>query len=447
MKQLCYIALILILGLLQPLTVQAANPPKDDVTAPTLRVGLLTKQSSVILSADSAFFIFDAKNGEMVYQAAAKEKVTVTAGDQLKLNGKSLTAANLRIVVKQADTGYVLVNNRHYRGDIQIAQMKAGLTVINTLSIEEYLYGVIAKEISPEWPQEAVKAQAVAARSYAINGRHKHEKDGFDVCTTTDCQVYGGVDAENFKSNRAVDETHGQVLSYKGSVIPGYFHSSGGGYTENSENVWGTPYPYLRGVVDYDQNAPGYQWEKEFTAKELAALLQNAGYQIGRLTAVQLSPLTSQPILQSSDRGVSGRVKSMTFIGTQGSIELSGMKVRSLLDLKSTLFDVDLLAPAQKKLNFTITDSYGDHQEKEVTVNLPPVKEKSFLMDRSNLHHFSADTNERFVVKGFGAGHGIGLSQWGAKGMAEKVPANRQKDYYKEILQHYYQGVVLETLY
>lgn len=442
------ILLLFLLSLPLPGFATSAEPVpvlKQAAAVPQIRVGLWVNQPSVVLSADVKFAVVDNDTGAVLVQLGPKEKLVATAADKLILNGRAQTAKSVRLAVEDSKS-FIEVNKRHYRGTIELMTAKKGLTVINRLPVEEYVYGIIGKEISPYWPMEAIKAQAVASRSYALANLNKHAQQGFDVCATTDCQVYGGVDDENLKTNRAIDETAGMVLTYQGKVIPGYFHSSGGGYTENSENVWGSYLPYLRGVADFDQNNPNYSWEKKFSAAELQSLLERAGYAIGKLEAVELSALTPPPVRNSLDRGISGRVNEMMFIGSKGSVTLPGTKVRSLLSLKSTLFDISVVTPGNKTLEVEITDSYGDHETKEIPVNLPPNKQKGFLLDRDSIRHISGTGQEQIVFNGFGSGHGLGMSQWGAKAMAEKAPAG-SSEYFKAILKHYYQGIEIKKLY
>mgnify|MGYP001585204401 CR=1 FL=1 len=443
--------LLLLFLLILPLSSGFAAPTapapvlQQAAEVPQIRVGLWVNQPSVVLSADVKFAVVDNDTGAVLVQLGPKEKLVAAAADKLILNGRSQTAKSVSLVVEDSKS-FIEVNKRHYRGTIELMAAKKGLTVINRLPVEEYVYGIIGKEISPYWPMEAIKAQAVASRSYALANLNKHAQQGFDVCATTDCQVYGGVDDENLKTNRAIDETAGMVLTYQGKVIPGYFHSSGGGYTENSENVWASYLPYLRGVADFDQTNPNYSWEKQFSAAELQSLLERAGYAIGKLEAVELSALTPPPVRNSLDRGISGRVNEMMFIGSKGSVTLPGTKVRSLLSLKSTLFDISVIVPANKTLQVEITDSYGDHETKEIPVNLPPNKQKGFLLDRDSIRHISGTGQEQIVFSGFGSGHGLGMSQWGAKAMAEKAPAG-SSEYFKTILKHYYQGIEIKKLY
>ena len=413
-----------------------------------IRVGIWSNQRNVLVSGDVNYEIINTDTGKSLGRMSANEQTTIAYnGTKITVNGKLIDAVKLRILKLKNDNEYSIeINKKKYRGDIDIhiTNGKNGMTVVNTLPLEEYLYGIIAKEISPNWPLEAVKAQAVAARTYALYNKDKHQNDGYDVCATTDCQVYGGRESEVPRAIKAVDATAGQVILYQGKPIPAYFHSSSGGYTENSENVWGTYLPYLRGVVDYDQNSPQYNWEKQLTPSELEEVLSKAGYKLGTIKAIRISPLGSQP-MNTIDRGVSGRVKIIRIIGTNGSIELTGEKFRKILSLKSSLFDIRLMLPVQKSIEFEITDSVGNQGNKKVEINLPPSNEKVFFTDKEDIHRISGRTNEMIIISGLGWGHGIGLSQWGAKTMAEKGPQD-DPTYFKEILKHYYQGVEVKKL-
>lgn len=414
-----------------------------------IRVGIWSSQRNLLISADIAFEVTNADNGQSLGNFAMNEKAVIAFKEnEITVNGKRVDATKLNIIKSINDKEHSIeVNKKKYRGtiDIHITNGNAGLTVVNTLPIEQYLYGVIAKEISPNWPIEAIKAQAVAARTYALYNMNKHQRDGYDVCATTDCQVYGGKDSEAPAGIKAVDATSGQVILYKGNPIAAFFHSSSGGYTENSENVWGTYLPYLRGVVDYDQKSPQYSWEKQLTPIELEEAISRSGYNIGKIKAIGVSPFTIQP-MKIKDRGVSGRVKVIEVIGTTGSIELTGEKLRKILSLNSTLFDIRLMVPVQKSIEFQIADSVGNQSSKKVEINLPPTNEKGYVTDKEDLRRISGNPNETIVITGFGWGHGIGLSQWGAKAMAEKGPQG-DATYFKEILKHYYQGVEIKKVF
>ncbi len=428
-----WLLLVFFMLLFLPVTGQAREKepalwPKE----PSLRVGILTGQQSVQITADANFELVNAGTNKTVKSFRAYEKVTISdKGNGFSINGMPVAANSIHVVLKNKDVmvsikQYAHVNNRRYRGDISILRPagKSGMTVVNTLPVEEYVYGIIKHEISPEWAMEAVKAQAVAARTYALASSNKHKADGFDVCATTDCQVYGGLESETPRALEAVDATRGLVLFHSGKLITAYFHSSSGGHTENSENVWSSPLPYLKGVADFDQDCPYFKWEKKLTIAELNQAVSRAGYNIGRLQAIELSPLGNPPAA-SNDRGVSGRVKHVRLLGTNGSVQITGAKMRTMLDLKSTLFDITTAAAQPVFAG-----------KKSVRTQLP----------QSSIRPVAGESADFVIINGSGWGHGLGLSQWGAKAMAEKAPPGNT-EYFKEILKHYYQGVEIKKAY
>lgn len=427
-----------------------AFPTLIEAAEPVMRIGILSNQYNLSITSDVSFGIFNEGTEEKIAQFPAKEKVNITfKAKGIVVNGKPFETEDI-LIKKEVpeENSYVEVNKRKYRGFIRVSNSigQKGLTVINVLPIEQYLYGVIAKEISPDWPIEAVKAQAVAARSYALANRNKHQKEGYDLCATTDCQVYWGKNSEADGAIKAVKATYGQVLMYQGNIIPAYFHSSSGGYTENSENVWNEKYPYLKGVIDFDQNSPHFKWEKKFTSNELSEILSKAGYDIGVLKAIEVSPLSAPPVF-AADRGISGRVKSIRFTGKLKSAEIEGgEKLRRIFDLHSSLFDIQIVTPLPPSLDMTITDRVGNQETKNLEINVPPVQNKEFLKERNFSKHLTGRNDEIIVFSGFGWGHGLGLSQWGAKAMAEQAKPG-DTTYFKEILKHYYQGVSVQKVY
>jgi stage II sporulation protein D len=436
-------------ALLLAFFIPAAGYMHPRIDEPAIRVGLWSNQQNLMISANSQFDIVSGVTHSRIGQFKAGEKVLLTAKEgRIAVNGMTQSAESVSVVPHDPEgLQYIEVNKRKYRGALEIHKTfdKTGLTAVNTLPLEQYLYGVIAREISPDWPLESLKAQAVAARTYALKNMNKHKNDGYDVCATTDCQVYGGLSSEAPAAVKAVNETRGQVLTYKGQLIAAYFHSSSGGFTESSEAVWGNYLPYLRGVNDKDPS-PYASWEKQLPLKEVETLLAGAGYNGGALQAIVLSPLSPPPV-HADDRGISGRVTSIRFIGEHGSIQLTGNKVRTLLGLNSTLFDISMIIPQPKVLKWKITDSAGDHMNKEVAVNLPPGQDQTILLDdKKNIRRISGYPNETMVIKGMGWGHGVGMSQWGAKAMAEKAPQG-DTTYFIEILKHYYQDVEIEKFY
>lgn len=411
---------------------------------PEISVGLWTKQSTIFLSSDAPLVIREMKDRKIIAKYKEKAKIYLVVKDRkIFLDNKKIDAKQLLVQLEKPGADYgIEVNKKKYRGDIKIiCDEKAGLTAINRLPLEQYLYSIVPGEMPTSWPMEAVKAQAVAARTFALSSLGKHANEGYQVCATTHCQVYGGINVEMERSTKAVNDTNGLILLYRGNPISAVFHSSSGGATENSEDVWGTYLPYLRSVPDYDEGLPRYQWEKKMTVLEVQTQLSSMGYKIGNLQALEVSALHKGG-KNASDRTGQGRVRTMRFIGDQGNIALTGTQVRSVLGLSSTWFDVQMLVPESKKIEVPI----GMYYKKKIDVDLPPYEEKGLYTDKENIRRVHGRSGEIIVFSGFGWGHGLGLSQWGAKAMAGKAQEGNDT-YFKEILNHYYQGTSLRKVY
>src|SRR5207302_2610273 len=220
-------------------------------------------------------------------------------------------------------TSAPLYFKRPYRGAFTLTSDGKKLSLVDTVSLEQYLYGVVASEMPYTWAPEALKAQAVAARSYALALRKT--TGTFDVYADTRSQVYGGVLAEKPSTTDAVDQTAAQVLLYDGKVAVTYFYSSSGGRTAAIADVWNSqPVPYLVSVSDpYDAISPYHDWGPlAFTAAKLTKAFKVAG----RLLDVHTT------------LNASGRVSTVTAIGDEGQVTLSGSDARTALSLRSTWF-------------------------------------------------------------------------------------------------------------
>jgi stage II sporulation protein D len=204
------------------------------------------------------------------------------SSDTQLLRGKSLSTAN---------PNPIKIGKSLYRGEVEIQRLtNSDMTIINVLPLEEYLYGVVPNEIGGGAPSEALKAQAVAARTYAYMNISKHSKYGFGVCNSIDCQVYNGLSSEIAASNKAVDDTANMVVTYNGNLAETVFFASDGGHTEDNENVWGgNGVPYLRSVEDkYESgNSYNYTWSKTFTLDELTQKF--ASKNIGKVTSIEIT--------------------------------------------------------------------------------------------------------------------------------------------------------------
>lgn len=369
-------------------------PSAEAAWQPELKVGLQKGQKTLSITVNSPARLVDADSKKVLSDFRTGSSFTIQAnGKQININGKKTSAKSCLIQpadMQESSSFRFTVNGNTYRGQAEIMNRGGSLTLLNNVGVEEYLYGVIAEEMPTEWPMEAVKAQATSARTYALKHRKRHEDEGFDLCTTTHCQVYSGITEETAKGNIAVDATRGEVITYQNKLIEAFFHTDSGGMTENSEDVWGTKLPYLRAVPEVAVKTQ--PWHKTVSSLDFGKALTGHGMKdIGNLERVELSAM--QIGKASNDRTASGRVKKVTFHGKKGDISLDGTELRSILGLNSTLFDIKF------------------------------------------------DSQHNLVFNGYGRGHGLGLSQWGAKALAE----NKQD--YRKILTHYYQNTEIKTLY
>lgn len=298
----------------------------------------------------------------IVRDSAGKQigELTPLSSLAAKAKGNGITINNRvngeELIIEPQDDGYVWIGDRWYRGRTRLIRQGDNLTAINHVDLEHYLYSVVGAEAVSSWPIEALKAQAVAARSYALYKRNTSANSLYDVDTTVGTQVYKGLNSEYTTTHEAVNGTLGQIMTYDNQVILAAFHSSSGGYTENVEDVWSSPLPYLRAVVDYDHESPVFEWQQIIPVSKIQTLV--AG--VGNIRGLQPEKMTPQ-----------GRIITMKVTGDRGTKSVSGKDLRQALELRSTLFRVST--------------------------------------DGSNLR-----------VKGRGFGHGLGLSQWGAYYLATK---------------------------
>lgn len=273
------------------------------------------------------------------------------------------------------------VDGRNYRGRIRIAaNAQRGLDVINVTDIETYLKGVVPREMNGKWDREALKAQAVVARTYALYQIEKNSREPFDICSTTNSQVYGGMDAELQNSSSAVDQTKGVILLSGKRPALVYYHANSAGRTEDAMDVWSSDIPYLRGRDDaFSLKMADIEWSCTLSLEAIRSVLGQKNLKVGRISDIEITDLTR-----------SGRVKNLV-IRQEGGRELNmgGNQFRTMVDpamIKSALFIV-------KKNGKTV----------------------------------------RF--EGKGSGHGVGMSQWGALVMA------REGFGYQDILKFYFPGL------
>lgn len=422
------------------LTLLSITGAQGEPATTEVRIGLQTQQPQVQLQGSVPVRI----TGEGVQQidVPAEQVITFTAANggitATDSNGLTLFTTQQKVQIRPAATtndtdatASVLIRllgptrhydkkaDRPYRGSFELLPQPAGITVVNVVPIEPYLWGVVSSEMSPSYPIEALKAQAVAARTYALKNIGHYAKQGFDMDDTARCQVYGGYFSEDPRTTRAVNDTAGIVLTFKGELIDAVYSSTCGGITESAEEAWGKPVPYLVSVPDYPDKSvlpaqpkteeewaaffksakalnclqpkyartEAFRWVRLLTRKELEAGLPES-LRVG--TVMNIVPVK---------RGSSGRITALRLEGSDRSVTVeSELAIRNALGGNS----------AMRSSAFTV-ETYRDD------AGMPVV----------------------FALWGGGWGHGLGLCQVGAVGLAD------QGWTYDRILTHYYRGVTL----
>lgn len=405
-----------------------------------------------------------------VESASKKSAERISSFNGICLSGGG---ENLLMVSNDVDYGFsgtddtFTINGKQYRGCLRFAVNGTVMTAVNVVDLEEYLYGVIPAEMPASYGEEALKAQTLAARTYAMTKLNAHKSSGYELCDTINCQVYKGYSGENSKTNAIVDETEGEIICYNGTPIEAVFSASTGGYTENSENVWNSVVPYLRAVPEvgeYGNNT----WTKTLTLSQLDSLLSAKGENIGSAQDIVITKIST-----------GGRVQEMKIVGTSGSVTLTKENIRTYFSgacgsLPSKMFTINgkggdpssgsrsvqrqatkssstgsLTSSAAAngitaKTEGTLSAMNGKNlkldglsvsENTNSNQNTPVISTGDYQIYDVNI---STVENGTFVFEGSGNGHGVGLSQNGAQGMAQRGYS------YEEIIKHYYTGVTIE---
>ena len=421
--------------------VALVSEPRVAVTAqePMMRV-LVAEGQALQLRADDALPLRVRGFGG---QERSLRRLSVSLhGGSLLLDGLG-QAPSVR--VSTDDPRGLWLGKRRYRGDVVLLPRGGRVMAINRLGIETYLPSVVGSEMPASWPLAALQAQAVAARTYALRQRGK--KGDFDVKATVASQVYKGIESETPRTREAVDTTRSLVLVHGGRLINAVFHSSSGGATEPSGEVWRQQLPYLVSVRDHDDHSPVHRWNKRFDVSDLQRLFKETG------------GVEGVRVLSTSS---TGRVRSARIQGPRGALVLSGRELRQRLGLKSTMVRFDMLRDGDMEPSPGIPLDSEPSREPPALIGLwsdsasgsseaadpgfappipppPPVPSPRISLDRpSSLVHSSSrvrSSSRVLEARGQGYGHGVGMSQWGAHGLAEQGADFRQ------ILLHYYRGV------
>lgn len=329
-----------------------------------------------------------------------------------------------------------------YYGGFEYILNGSNISVINNIELCDYLKGVVPYEVSPSWPIEAQKAQALCAKNYTMRSLNRHASSGFSLCNTTHCQVYKGTDKSNSQTDEAVEDIIDKGIYYDGKLAETYYYSSNGGASENSENVWTSAIPYLVGVEDEFENdsIPNWSYESKVTLKELQSLLTSKGYKIGTLKSV------------ATELTENGNMYKVTFTDTDGKeVSVSKDSARSFFSkyVRSMRFniypegsttEIKIIALGEKKKEIKVSN-YVISEDGDKT-KIKDIKKASILTSKGikkiNNNTTTSGSSDTYIIKGTGYGHNVGMSQWGAKIMADEGYE------YDEILKYYFTGVDIE---
>lgn len=372
----------------------------------------------------------------LFYKNDAKSEITLTCnGNEIYIKASDVSED----LVYDSD-GSVSVNGKEYNGSIILKKNSDGLlTVINRVGLEDYIASVISSEMSSSFNIEALKAQAVCARSYAIKNKGKHKNYGFDLCAGTDCQAYGGTSTVSASTALAAKETAGCVITYNGNIIDAVYSATSGGYTEDVENVWGSEIPYLKAVEDtYEsKNAYGSTWTRELTVDEATEIMNKKGYNLGTVTDITVVSKTQY-----------GTVTELKVTGTNG--EKVFTKEGCRLAFGNTTLSQAFTVTSKSEENDTSRKlySYDGENVSESPYTLSSGGKKKITLDnvfllgdtKINYEKTSKGKISSFVFNGRGFGHLVGMSQNGANGMAAAGFS------YEDILKHYYKGIELNWI-
>jgi stage II sporulation protein D len=355
---------------------------------PLIRVAIKTDADALRLSLEGTYSMTDLRTGKVLRKGRGNTTAALSVCERrLCIDTRPLDTDAIRVQASKGldvQTGPELTR---YRGDLDVLTNETGqLSAINRLELEDYLAGVLPREVPASWPMAALQAQAVASRTYALYRMKQAANLSYDVSADVLSQVYGGRSAESWRTSRALKRTRGRALVYDGQLIPAFFHASCGGHTEDALVVWNLDSAALRGTAcPYCIDRPSYSWKRNFSTRTVQELLGSSGYRIGRITDIDVR-----------QRSLSGRAVTLGIRDKNNrEITLGATEFRALLGsdiVRSTLFDI------------TMQGAYFD-------------------------------------LSGHGWGHGVGMCQQGACGMA--LEGNSMLD----ILQFYYNGITLKKMY
>lgn len=332
---------------------------------------------------------------------------------------------------------------KYYGGFAYYRASGNNINVINVVGLTDYVKGVIPYEMSPTWPAEALKAQALCAKSYSLNNRNKHASKGFDLCNTTDCQVYYGTNNSTDYSDAAVEAVEGLFVMYEGQVCQTYYHASSGGYTEDVGNIWGKDIPYLKAVEDvYLESTRPFSFTADLD--QISWILQTKGYVTQDVTDVYVSKYSDV-----------GNVLALTVELEDGSTKtFTGDRARTALNsptlgftVGSHRYTINGGSPDESVningMQVSIDGLYAQGDGKKA--KKIDVEDGLLALTANGLEDITITKPEKvqnndgkYTITGTGSGHNIGLSQEGAKSMANLGFT------FEEIIEFYFTGAEID---
>ena len=452
-----YIRTTVIIFMLTCILVMASHTNAEAAEDNYLKIGLKYGSSAVTactIKSDSGFILGTTANRSFnegmplpgyTTLIATYEKGNVVLRDESgTLLSSDLGTSGCIMPSNYATGGVLSVDNIPYRDGIMLlAKSNNTMSVINYITTEHYVYGILNSELGSSNPKEALKAQAVAARSYAELNLGKHSADGFDLCSTTHCQVYKGYSGEYESTNDAADETSGEMIYYDGKPVNAFYYKNSGGYTQNSEDVWTYSFPYLRSVKD--EYCPSYPWSTSLSFDTIRSKLEAAGYSPGAIQSVSIS-----------SQNATGAVSELKITGSSATVCLTKEKIRTVLGatiIKSNLFTLSNGDTSAGGTSWKIGNGLsvvtpgsklyvinGSGTIKQFTEADPVYGHNGMTTTKlgSSGTQVLTVTGGTANFNGFGYGHGVGMPQDSAIEMAKKGFT------YDEILKYYYTGIEIK---
>lgn len=419
MKQLrtrpCLVILMVLCAPVLALAGSAAGQP------PMLAVGLLLHQARVQIGGTHGFRVADGAGRQLDLQWGGA-RVTVE-GTLAGLSYRGATHQKLRVT--PAGSGFAQVNGKPYRGTLELmADGRGALNVVNHVGLEPYLWGVVKAEISASAPVAAQRAQAVAARTFAMKNKDVYASRGYGLKANEQSQVYGGVAMEDPRCTKAVNDTRGVVATSEGRLIEAQYHASCGGHTENNEDVWASsePVPYERSRGCWGcKSSPMAPWSVSLDFGTIRKKLMEFQWDIGDISRIDFT------------RTKTGRVKDVMVHSSTGVARVPGNNFRLIIDRRA----IRSLMVDGVGSGVELTAAGGDDDEDASAVTGDDRAIRGIIAK-----YMMNDSSGRVLeLSGRGSGHGVGMCQWGARQLAMTGKS------YQEILRTYYSGIELRRAY